>query len=273
MKKTLVIAIIPALIISLTGLTSCKNRSAESEQKKIEQAQIQTIPDEIKKNVYPIPNSAYIINLLADYGVSYEPTIPNSYENVKKYLNISKRAQNLGAYGADLSYATLYNNQQEVINYLSAIRSLANDLNMPKIYDESLYNRIKINVDKKDSLVAILTDAFNNTYAYLSDNDQLTLGLLVVGGAWVEGMHLTSHVSGKTYNNAAILKVLLKQKETFEQYLEITKPYLTDPNLGEFVKWLEPMKQAYAGLSTSLTPEQLSKIKKAIEGIRSKIVQ
>ena len=144
--------------------------------------------------------------------------------------------------------------------------------NMSKIYDESLYDRIKNNFDDRDTLVAILTEAFNSTYGYLSDNDQQALALLVVGGAWVEGMYLTTHVSEAAYNVAGIAGVLLEQKKSFELYLEITQPYANDPGLSEFINMLDPMKKVYDGLSTSLTNKNIIDITKAIEEIRSKVV-
>lgn len=272
MKKRFTVVILTLLIISLTGLYSCKNRAAKLEKKKIELEQVKTIESEIEKNVYPLPTSAEVIKMLSELEVGYIMGISNPVENVKKYFSSTKRATNLGTYGADLSYATLYNIQQEVINYLNAIRTLANELNMSAIYDESLYERIRENFDSKDTLVAILTDAFNSTYAFLSDNDQQALALLVVGGAWVEGMYLTTHVSDAAYNVAGIAVVLLEQKKSFELYLEITKAYADDPGVGEFLKLLDPMKQVYEGLSTSLTNQNIIDITKAIEGIRSKIV-
>jgi hypothetical protein len=180
---------------------------------------------------------------------------------------------NLGAYGADLSYATLYNINQEVINYLDAIRSLAAELNLSKIYDETLYDKIRENFDNRDKLVDILTEAFNNTYAYLADNDQQALALLVVGGAWVEGMYLTTHVSEAAYQIAGISKVLLEQKKSFELFMDITEPYLADQDLKKFVDMLEPMKKVYQGLDTSLTMQNIMDITKAIEGIRDQMVQ
>ena len=143
---------------------------------------------------------------------------------------------------------------------------------MSKIYDESLYERIKQNFDNRDELVKILTEAFNNTYAYLSENDQQNLALLVVGGAWVEGMYLTTHVSEAAYEVAGIAKVLLEQKKSFDLYLEITKPYLDDPSVKDFVDKLEPMEKVYEGLSTSLTSQNIIDITKAIEGIRAQII-
>ena len=194
-----------------------------AKQKKAEKEEVKQIQGQIESNVYPLPTSAEVIKMLTDLEVGYIIGISNPVENSKKYFSSTTRAINLGVFGADLSYATLYNQQQSVISYLDAIRSLANELNMSKIYNEDLYTKIKQNYDNKDELVKILTSAFNDTYAILSDNDQQNLALLVVGGAWVEGMYLTTHVSEAAYQVAGISGVLLKQKESFDLYLKITR--------------------------------------------------
>jgi hypothetical protein len=276
MKKILAGIILPILMISfifLTSCNSCKNRSAENQQKIAEKQQVDTIETQIEKNVYPLPTSAQIIKMLTDLEVGYIIGISNPVGNVKKYFIQTKRAINMGVYGADLSYATLYNMQQNVIDYLEAIRSLANELNMSKIYNAALYDSIKKNYDNRDELVNILTNAFNDTYVYLADNDQQPLALLVVGGAWVEGMYLTTHVSEAAYQVAGISGVLLEQKKSFETFLEITQPYANDPSVSDFVKNLDPIKKVYDGLGTSLTEQNIKDITIAITGVRDKIVQ
>lgn len=273
MKKIFAGVILPLLILSFTGLTSCKDRAAGKEQKKVELEQVQTIKNEIESNVYPLPTSAEVIKMLTELEVGYIIGISNPVENTKKYFSSTTRAINLGVYGADLSYATLYNIQQEVINFLNAIRSLSNELNMSKIYNEELYDNIKANFDNRDALVKILTGAFNDSYTYLSDNDQQSLALLVVGGAWVEGMYLTTHVSEAAYQVAGISKNLLEQKKSFELFLEITEPYASDPSLGDFLKILEPVKKVYEGFGTSLSEQNIKDITRVISEVREKIVQ
>ncbi len=272
MKRAITVIIIPILILSFSGLSSCKNRTEKKELKRIELNEVDTIMSEIEKNVYPLPTSAEVIKMLSELEVGYILGIANPVANARKYLTSSTKAVNMGVYGADLSYATLYNIQQEVLNYLDAIRSLANELSMSKIYDETLYDRIQKNFDNRDELVNILTEAFNNTYAYLSENDQQSLALLVVGGAWVEGMYLTTHVSEAAYQVAGISKVLIEQKESFDLFLDITKPYIEDPNVREFLDKLEPIRKVYSGLTTSLTNQNIIDITKAIESIRSQLV-
>ncbi|MCE5346957.1 MAG: hypothetical protein LLG13_11820 [Bacteroidales bacterium] len=273
MKKILTGVIFLMLIISSACLTSCKDKSAQKRQKVVEKEQVRIMDKQIEKNVYPLPTSASVIKMLTELEVGYIMGISNPVENAKKYFSSTTRAINMGVYGADLSYATLYNMQQGVINYLNAIRSLANELNMSKIYDEELYNKIKQNYDNKDELVKILTEAFNKTYAYLSENDQQSLALLVVGGAWVEGMYLTTHVSEAAYQVAGISRVLLEQKKSFDLYLQITQPYSSEPTVSDFVKILDPVKKVYEGIGTSLTEQNIKDITKAIESVRSQIIK
>lgn len=275
MKKAIALIIIPVLILSVSGLTSCKNKAEKKEKNQknqIELNQVDTVLNEIEKNVYPLPTSAEVIKMLSELEVGYILGITNPVENARKYLTSASKSANMGVYGADLSYATLYNIQQEVINFLDAIRSLANELSMSKIYDETLYDKIKKNFDNRTELVNILSEAFSSTYAYLSENDQQTLALLVVGGAWVEGMYLTTHVSEAAYQVAGISKVLIEQKESFDLFMDLTKPYLEEANIKEFVNKLEPIKKVYDGLTTSLTNQNIIDITNAIEKVRSQII-
>ncbi len=272
MKRIITVFILLVFILSLAGITSCKSGD-NKEQKKIELDQVKTIENEIESNVYPLPSSAEVIDMLSDLDVGYIFGISNPVGNSKKYFTSAAKAINMGVYGADLSYATLYNIQQEIINYLDAIRSLAADLNMSQIFDETLYDRIRQNFDYKDKLVEILTEAFDDTYVYLSDNDQQPLALLVVGGAWVEGMYLTTHVSEAAYQVAGIAKNLLEQKKSFELFLEITQPYEDDPLVSDLIKKMDPIKEVYERLGTSLTQKDIMDITNAMEEVRNLIVQ
>jgi hypothetical protein len=273
MKKSIAVVIIIFLAFSFHGCTSCGDRAANKKLKNAENEQVKTLEKEIEKNVYPLPTSADVIKMLTELEVVFMIGISNPAENVKKYYTSASRSINLGVYGADLSYATLYNYQQEVNTYMEVIRSISNDLNMSKIYNAALYDSIKKNFDNKDRLVQILTNAFNDTYAYMSENDQQSLALLVVGGSWIEGMYLTTHVSEAAYQVANISKVLLEQKKSFELYLDLTKPYMDDPMISDFVNNMDPIKKVYAGLGTSLTFDNIKDITTAITAIRTKIIQ
>ena len=272
MKKAILIMIVPFLVLNFMGLTSCRDKAKKNTKAK-EAEQVDTIKKAIIKNVYPLPTSAQVIKMLTELEVGYQIGITNPAENVKKYYLTKSRAIAIGVYGADLSYVTLYNIMGEVTKYMEVIKGLAYELNMSQIYNAALYDSIKTNFDNKDKLVDILTKAFNDTYAYMSENDQQSQALLVVGSAWVEGMYLTCIVSEAAYQDARFSKVLLEQKKSFELYMDVTKPYMDDANIREFIKYMEPIQKVYLGLSTSLTLKNIKDITDAINIVREKIIQ
>jgi hypothetical protein len=273
MKKIFAGLIVTLLITGLAVLPSCQDRAAKKMQTQKEKETVGELQNEIEENVYPLPTSAEVIKMLTDLEVGFTFGITNPTENVKKYFQHPSKAINLGVYGADLSYVTLYNMNQEVLNYLEVIQQLAAELNMSQVYDRTFYDSIKVNFDKRDKLVDLLTEKFNDTYNFLRRNDQQALALLVVGGAWVEGMYLTTHVTEVSYNSPGFSKVLLDQKDSFNTYMEITQPYLSNPALSDFIRKLDPIKNIYAGLGTSLTEQNIKEIKTAMVGIRSQVVQ
>lgn len=271
MKKILIV-LMPVILVSLVVFYSCKENGDKKGQKKINLNEAEDFSKEIEEAVYPLPTSADVIKMLTELEVGYIIGISNLTENVNKYLTSSSRAINMGIFGADLSYATLYNMNQDVISYLGAIRTLANELNMGKIYNERLYDEIKTSFDDRDKLVSILSGAFDGTYSYLSKNGQQAQAIQVVAGAWVEGMYITTHISETVYHVEGIVKVLLEQKKSFETLMEIATPHADEPAIKEVLNLLDPMRVIYEGLDTSLTLTDVDNITKAIESIREKMI-
>jgi len=160
-----------------------------------------------------------------------------------------------------------------VIDYLAAIRTLALEQNLSQIYDESLYDRIKANFDNRDTLVTILTGAFDRTYSYMVDAGQANLALLMVGGAWVEGMYLTMSVSESGAHLSGFESVLLDQKKSFDLFKELAAPHTTDPLVSRMLTSMQPVTDVYATLGTSLTMADIENLKKAVTSVRSELVK
>jgi hypothetical protein len=254
----------------MTGLNSCRSCKSKgnNEQKQIEMEDIEDFKDELEQAIYPLPNSADVIRLLTELEVGYMVGVSNSVDNVNNYITSVSRAINLGIYGADLSYATLYNMNQDVINFLDAIRALASDLHMSRLYDRNLYDNIKTNFDDKDKLVELLSDAFNGTYGYLTENDQQPLALMVVAGAWVEGMYITTNISNSVYHVEGISRSLLDQKKSFELFLEIAEPHADDPVVKDILDAFQPIKEVYEGIDTSLTLTNVEDLTRVVAEVR-----
>jgi hypothetical protein len=273
MKKIFTKVLVAAIIVAAAGSYSCKNRGESKKMKEINRMELEVLEQKIEENVYPLPTSAEVIKQLTEMDLGYILGSTNPPGNASNYVESYSRSVNLGVYGADLSYSTLYNMQQDVIDYLSAIRSLALEQNLSKIYDETLYDRIRNNFDNRDTLVNLLTDAFDRTYAYMVDAGQANLAMLMVGGAWVEGMYLTLSVSESGGHLSGFETVLLEQKESFELFEELANPHTDDPLVSRILAELQPVREFYAGVGTSLTLEQIEAMKKAVTAVRSELIK
>jgi hypothetical protein len=273
MKKTLTKLLVAVLILTVAGVSSCKNRGESKKQKEINAVELEALEQKIEENVYPLPTSAEVIKKLTDMDLGYILGATNPPANARNYVESYNRSVNLGIYGADLSYATLYNMQQDVIDYMAAIRTLALEQNLSKIYDESLYDRIKANFDNRDTLVAILTGAFDRTYSYMVEAGQANLALLMVGGAWVEGMHLTMSVSESGAHLSGFESVLLEQKESFKEFEGLASSHSNDPLVSRILTTMQPIRDVYATLDTSLTLDDIERLKKAVNSVRSELVK
>ncbi len=273
MKKIFTKMLVVVMILTAAGTYSCQNRGETKKQKTLDSVELQGLERQIEENVYPLPTSAEVIRQLTDMDLGYILGATNSPDNANNYVESYNRSVNLGIYGADLSYVTLYNMQQDVINYLTAIRTLALEQNLSKIYDESLYDRVKANFDTRDTLVAILTEAFDNTYSYMVDAGQGNLAMLMVGGAWVEGMYLTLAVSESGGHLAGFEATIIEQKKSFELFEGLCAPYAEDPLVARMLTTVQPIRDVYATLSTSLTMENIETMKAAVNKVRAELVK
>jgi hypothetical protein len=278
MKKTITKILVAVMILAVAGTYSCKNRSnspkvKDSKLKELNEMEKQGLEQKIEENVYPLPTSAEVLKKLTDMDLGYILGATNPPSNARNYVGSYSRSVNLGVFGADLSYATLYNMQQDVIDYLAALGTLAGDLNLQKIYDASLYDQIRENFDNRDTLVNILTGAFDRTYGYMVDGGQTNLALLMVGGAWVEGMYLTLAVSESGAHVSGFEAVLLDQKKSFELLEELATPHTGDALVAKMLTDIQPIKAIYATLDTSLTMKNIEDLKKAVNSVRAELVK
>jgi len=258
----------------ITG--GCKNR--ENANKNIGAEEItplenkQEIKKQVKEFLYPLPTTLEVVQMLQDIGISYIIGISNPTENVNKYMSSRSKAMALGVYGADLSYASVYNMQQDVISYLDVIRKLAGDLYLQDVYNEKIVERINNNLNNKDSLVNILTNVLFESYNKLNRNGKGDIALMMVTGGWVEALYLTTHVSANSYDNYELVKIIAGQKESLDKLMDVLNERKDDPAILDLIETLQPLQDLYNKAGDSMTEKQLHAISVETEKIRNKLL-
>ena len=65
-----------------------------------------------------------------------------------KYQTTRARAINLGIYGTDINYASMFNQTQETLFYVKCAKTLANNLGVMNAFDKETLDRIEGNIDQ-----------------------------------------------------------------------------------------------------------------------------
>jgi hypothetical protein len=192
-----------------------------------------------------IPSPLEISILLKESGSKYNGALLNSPDNLAKYNNNYKKALNLGIYGTDLGYTNIYQQNQDGIKYLSAIKSLADGLNIGQFFDIETIGRLATNSKNLDSLLLITTQNFNSINHYLQTQNRANLSVLLLTGGWIEAMQITCQVSTKDPKNKELQEKIGEQKIILEQIVLLYSYYKSDENMAGLYKDLEELKAAF----------------------------
>lgn len=145
-----------------------------------------------RKIFYSIPSPVEMASILRKAGAEYDFTVLNDVKNKDKYNTTQKQALNLGVFGADMSYSSIYNQNQETMWYMAASKQLADELGVLSAFDASTIERIETNIEDRDSMMRIISETFWVLDEYFKDNDRHELSAMIVVGGWIEGLYLTT---------------------------------------------------------------------------------
>ena len=121
-KKLISAGILAAFISPFFYSCGSKEGTGETEQADttgMESGGMKKMDEKAQNIFYSIPSPIELAQLIQRAGAKYNKNLLNSIDNVGKYESNSSKALNLGVYGADLSYTSVFdNNTMESIVYL-----------------------------------------------------------------------------------------------------------------------------------------------------------
>ncbi|QOI97322.1 MAG: hypothetical protein HRU69_07390 [Flammeovirgaceae bacterium] len=201
-----------------------------------------------------IPSPLEISVLLKESGKKYNVNYLNSADNLPKYNSNYKKALNLGIYGTDLGYTNIYEQNQDGVKYMSAIKSLADGLNIGQFFDIETIGRLATNSKNLDSLLLITTQNFNNINHYLQTQGRANLSVLLLTGGWLEAMHITCNVAAQDPNNKELQEKIGEQKVILENILLLLSFYKDiDQNMAALLTDMEELKKAFDKVNITYT--------------------
>src|SRR5690606_34746213 len=91
-----------------------------------------------------------------------------------------------------------YEQNQDGVEYMSAIKELADGLNIGRFFDIETIGRLATNSKNLDSLLLITTQNFNQINHYLQSQNRSNLSVLLLTGGWLEALHITAQVAASS---------------------------------------------------------------------------
>jgi len=268
------ISFLALFVTAIIFLASCKggNKSAEQDQLAADSLNKELLASDIQEVLYPLPGPFEMTKMLNDIGVTYSSKTLNSAGKVEKYITEQSKAVNLGIYGADLAYASTYQQQQDIQNYLNAIKTLADQLGVTYDFDKLLSDEYKTKLENKDSLTTIVTNTIYDTYQYLDQKSNPDLAVNMVAGMWVELMHIATNISENSYNFTGMVDIISKQKTSFEKVMSLLTERNADPNIKDLETKLQVLKPVYDKVDAGLSEADYNLILKTIKSVRNSLI-
>jgi hypothetical protein len=221
-------------------------------------AQAEVKSNKVQKLFYTIPSPIEMSMLIKKAGAVYNKEILNPTKNVSNYATNLGKALNLGVYGADLSYTSIFDQTQETMQYLSCAKKLADGLGITSAFSSETVARIEKNINNRDSLLSIISDSYWTSDAYLKENERENTSAFIITGGWIEALYIATKLAGNNKQNAEILNRIAEQKLSLENLISLLKTYENDTDINKMISDLEPLKKIYDGIVLTYAKSETS---------------
>jgi len=270
-----------SLIFIFLLLTSCGENSDDD---------IGTLSSETKENkahkehvnniFNNIPDPALISKIITESNLDYQPDLLNDPTKYSVYNDENKKSLNLGIYGTDLSYASMFEQTQECLTYLKCVNQLCKNLSIIGVFDEKTSDRIDANKNNRDSLISIISESFNQIDEYLIKNKRSYFSSLIIAGGWIEGIYISTQISIESKHKDAFNEIA-KHEKTLTSLISLIDFYETDSEeLKKVNNRLKLLLPYFKNLNTSdnyLTEEKklenIKLIHQIIAELRNEIIK
>lgn len=291
-----------SLWVLLLFLLACQGGSKVNEELGLpvdEGSEALAVDDESMEGIVEnVSSPIEMAALIKELGVPFSKKYLASTEEVDNLFSSSKKAFHLGIYGADMGYLNMYNKTTAVVDYLSAIKKLADGIQVGQFFDFNTLKRLATNNENIDSLMYISVHSFNQMDKFLRKNKRGNLSALMIAGVWIEGLYLATQVAAET-KNEQLAERIGEQKIVIGDLMLILGNYKNDKFIKETLKDLEEIKSLFNEIKITyemgesemierdgmlvivqneksivhITDQQLDGLIKKTEEIRNKLIQ
>ena len=206
--------------------------------------------EKVKKIFYAIPSTIEMASIIKKSGAAYNNELLNDITNVSNYTSSKAKAINLGIYGADLSYTSIFNRNQESVFYLSCSKQLAEQLDISNALSDDLLDRIQEQVEDREALTDIVTETYWSLDSYLKDNGREELSTMMVSGGWLEGLYLSTQIYLEGNSDPELQQRIVDQGFALEHLIQLVESHETLGSMVDLRMDLKSIQDLYKDSQT-----------------------
>lgn len=264
------------LVLMLLSLISCKrnNKDTEGNEVSITKEDIEKSYEQAEAILYSLPSPVETAMVLESAGVEFNTEILNPISNVNEYTTNKKKALNLGVYSADLSYASLFDQQQIMINYMAASKKIADQLGILDAINEETLQELEKNISDKNEIMNIISETFMNSSSYLEENNRGEVSALIILGGWIEGLYISVKlVQGDMIKNQELVEIILSQEFSLNDMIGLLEIYEDYKEIRLLTAELKELKIIYEKVEGSKDVKNFALLEQKVIDIRSAYIE
>lgn len=261
--------ILAAIMLFPILLPGCKSGGRKSPKEEVSvdlQKDNTAVLQDIKQaekifNALPSPLESAM--LIKSAGARFEESLLNPVGNVTNYVTNKSMALNLGIYTCDLSFASLYEQTQLIINYMNAAKKMADGLGILKAIEQEQIDKLEENINNSDVIMEIVSETFMNSNSYLEDNGQPAIAAMVLVGGWIEGLYISTQlIDMKDFNGNKLVGRIIDQKLSIDILFNLLNSSKGNPAVDELLVQVVRLKTVFdkIKLTTSRVRPEFDKV-------------
>jgi hypothetical protein len=285
-------------VLSVLFLWSCRSGETHTGEDRHAADTVYVLPwEQLEVYMNAAPSPVQVATWLRQERVPFykdmlhDPTLAGRYSGLQG-------AANLGIYLTDMAYAHATNHYQEAYEYLSAVNRLATLYGLGDIFSLERIKSLDKLQDNPDSMQKLLTQYYSEVQTRLSETGQQPMLRHMILGGWTESLHIILALLEKNASNQPLAEMILLQKGLTPLLIKL---YSADTSLSpvshQIVTQLEDMQEELNALpigegspvpstqvnkgviqmkfqqKTSLTPEQIKRLKERLTSLRHFIMK
>ncbi len=224
-----------------------------------------------------LPSPMEMINAIYQNKVPFNKDLLNPADNSSNYSSGFKKAVNYGIYGIDMAYAAFYGQNQDLLDYYSTSKKMAEKLNVQETFDK-FTSSFMDNEQNKDSLIKIIDRAYSETDNYLRSNRRVEVASHVLAGSIIEALYLSVELmknDDRKPTNADLYDKIFNEKLYLENLINLFSDLTKYPSSAALLEQLKSIKKVFDGIQA---PEDLNKanmalLSKAVAPVRNDLVK